>query len=140
MRKDEKMEKATLRFGSYERVLSGGVDGTVIRFTFSIAFSEADEDLIGATKKSRKMNPHILQTSIADTLSASWGIGEADLVLALFAIGRGEIVARLLHRGYLSSVEEVVVQQWHDCPSDPKRLPHPDGFEEIVTFDSKIES
>ncbi|CAG0992605.1 hypothetical protein ANAEL_02385 [Anaerolineales bacterium] len=122
------MKKILLRFGAHENVTKSGKDGTDILFKFTMV----NTDLVGSPDETIKTTSKRMTVSISRTLRVTWGIDADDLMLILFEIGRREIIERLRQKGQLSGDEFVIVQQENVCPFDPKRIQHPDGFEERV--------
>lgn len=128
------MKKILLRFGKYENVTPSGQDGTVILFTFTTV----NADLVGLPEETVKTAYKKMTVSISRTLRETWGHDGDDLVLMLFEIGRRKIIERLRQQGEISDDEFVIVQQGSGCPFDPKRIQHPNGFEENVEIPSRI--
>lgn len=130
------MKNVLLRFGKYKNVTNTAEaeDGTSILFTFTIV----NGDLVGSPEETEKTTSKRIKVSISRTVRDPWGIDGDELMLVLFEIGRREIIERLRQQGQISDDELVIVQQGSGCPFDPKRIQHPDGFEENVEIPSKI--
>lgn len=130
------MGKRLIRFGKYENVTNTAEaeDGTSILF----AFTMVNSDLVGSPEETAKTASKRMKVSISCSVRNPWGIGDDELMLVLFEIGRREIIERLRQQGQLSDEEFVVVPGMDTCPFDPKRIHHPDGFEERVEIPSKI--
>lgn len=115
------MEKVLLCFGKYENVTLSGQDGTTIKFPFSMIASSK----VGTPEECQVTTLHNLIVGVSARIG--WGDNENFLALALFAVGRQEVIRELYFKGDLSEPVTAFVPHG-ECPVDPSTLANPDGY------------